>query len=95
MRDFLTELEELRFGAGDRTCRQLIWHIYERTNLLGLFGAMDGGRSGRAACSPSMPLAGRLEEAGCRSLFQFLLRLERMRQTGGLSLSAPGREGAV
>ena len=92
-RDFLTELEELRFGAGDRTCRQLIWHIYERTNLLGLFGAMDGGQERQGRLLTLYALAGRLEEAGCRSLFQFLLRLERMRQTGGLSLSAPGREG--
>ena len=89
-RDFLTELEELRFGAGDRTCRQLIWHIYERTNLLGLFGAMDGGQERQGRLLTLYALAGRLEEAGCRSLFQFLLRLERMRQTGGLSLSAPG-----
>ena len=26
-REFLDELERLRFGAGDMTCRQLIWHI--------------------------------------------------------------------
>lgn len=92
-RDFLTELEELRFGAGDRTCRQLTWHIYERTNLLGLFGAMGRGQERQGRLLTLYALAGRLEEAGCRSLFQFLLRLERMRQTGGLSLSAPGREG--
>ena len=46
-RRFLQDLEELRFGAGERTCRQLIWHIYEKTNILGLFGAMEGGAERR------------------------------------------------
>ncbi len=54
---------------------------------------MDGGQERQGRLLTLYALAGRLEEAGCRSLFQFLLRLERMRQTGGLSLSAPGREG--
>ena len=82
-RDFLTELEELRFGAGERTCRQLIWHIYEKTNLLGLFGAMPGGQERQDNLLALYALAGQLEDSGCRSLFQFLLRLERLRQTGG------------
>ena len=93
-RDFLTELEELRFGAGERTCRQLIWHIYEKTNLLGLFGAMPGGQERQDNLLALYALAGQLEDSGCRSLFQFLLRLERLRQTGAkLPSSGSGREG--
>ena len=79
-RAFLQELSQLRFGAGDRTCRQLIWHIYERTNLLGLFGAMDGGETRQNNLLTLYALAGRMEESGCRTLFQFLLRLERLRE---------------
>ena len=93
-RDFLEELAELRFGAGDKTCRELIWHVYQRTNLLGIFGAMDGGQERQDNLLALYTLAGQLEEGGCRSLFQFLLRLERLRQTGArLPVSGAGREG--
>ena len=93
-RAFLEELAELRFGAGDRTCRELIWHVYERTNLLGIFGAMDGGRERQDNLLALYSLASQLEESGCRSLFQFLLRLERLRETGArLSAGGAGREG--
>jgi ATP-dependent helicase/nuclease subunit A len=93
---FLDELEQLRFGAGDKTCRQLIWHIYERTNLLGLFGAMDGGQARQNNLLALYNLAGQLEESGCRSLFQFLLRLDRLRQLGSkLPLPAAGQGGGV
>ena len=94
-RDFLDHLEELRFGAGDRTCRQLMWHIFEKTNLLGVFGAMEGGGERQGNLLSLYALAGQLEDSGCRTLFQFLLRLERLRSTGsrlGASAGA-GREG--
>ena len=88
--DFLHELEELRFGAGDRTCRQLIWHIYEKTNILGLFGAMPGGEERQNNLLTLYALAGQMEDGGCRSLFQFLLRLERLRDTGAKLTAAGG-----
>ncbi len=93
-RTFIEELAELRFGAGDKTCRQLIWHIYEKTNLLGIFGAMDGGRERQDNLLSLYALAGQMEEAGCRSLFQFLRRLDRLRgMKANLTVSASGREG--
>ncbi|MEA4933930.1 MAG: 3'-5' exonuclease, partial [Lawsonibacter sp.] len=93
-RNFLEGLAELRFGAGDKTCRQLIWHIYEKTNLLGVFGAMDGGRERQDNLLSLYALAGQMEEAGCRSLFQFLRRLERLKEMNAkISSAGPGREG--
>ncbi len=94
-RDFLSQLEELRFGAGDRTCRQLMWHIFERTNLLGVFGAMEGGGERQSNLLALYALAGQLENSGCRTLFQFLLRLDRLRETGARLGVSPGsgREG--
>ncbi len=95
-RAFLDELEGLRFGAGERTCRELVWHVYETTNLLGLFGAMDGGEQRQNNLLALYALAGQLEQSGCRTLFQFLLRLDRMREMGEkLSLAAPGQGGGV
>ncbi len=92
-RAFLEELAQLRFGAGDKTCRQLIWHIYEKTNLLGLFGAMDGGEVRQNNLLALYTLAGQLEGAGCRSLFQFLLRLERLRELGSALTPAAATQG--
>ena len=94
-RDFLSHLEELRFGAGDRTCRQLMWHMFEKTNLLGIFGAMEDGGTRQSNLLSLYALAGQLEDSGCRTLFQFLLRLERLRSTGSRlgTTSGNGREG--
>ena len=87
---FLNQLEELRFGAGDCTCRQLIWHIYEKTNLLGIFGAMEGGAERQSNLLALYALAGQLEDSGCRTLFQFLLRLDRLRNAGSKLGAVPG-----
>ena len=92
-RRFLQDLEELRFGAGERTCRQLIWHIYEKTNILGLFGAMEGGAERRDNLLCLYALAGQLEDGGCRSLFSFLLRLQRLREMGSRFPAPGGGEG--
>ena len=92
---FLENLEELRFGAGDRSCRQLMWHIYEKTNLLGVFGAMEGGGTRQDNLLALYALAGQLEDGGCRTLFQFLLRLDRLRKCGSNlgAAAGNGREG--
>lgn len=88
---FLRELEDLRFQSGDRSARELIWHIYEKTNLLGLFGSMDGGEIRQSNLLSLYALAGRLEAGGCRSLFQFLTRVERMRATK-TKMNLPGED---
>lgn len=80
--DVIQELEQLRFGAGDRTCSQLIWHIYEQTNLLGLFSVMPGGEERRARLLTLYEFARQQEGAGCRTVFEFLLRLDRLRANG-------------
>ncbi len=90
--DFLEELDRLRFGAGERTCSQLVWHIYEQTNLLGLASAMPGGEERRAHLLALYELARQQEGAGCRTLFEFLLRLERLRANGHKFGSGPARQ---
>ncbi len=89
-------LEELRFGGADMTCSQLIWHIYEQSNLLGLFGAMEGGEGRRDHLLTLHALATALESSGCRTLFDFLLRLDKLRETGGrVNAPAPQGEGVT
>lgn len=89
---FLEELELLRFGAGDRTCSQLVWHIYEQTNLPGLVSAMEGGEERRGHLMALYELARQQEGAGCRTLFEFLLRLDRLRANGHKFASGSARE---
>jgi len=55
---------------------------------------MEGGEERRGDLLSLYALAGQWEDAGCRSLFQFLLRLDRLRDSGArLTASPPGREG--
>jgi len=91
---FLEELAQLRFGAGDKSSHQLIWHIYERTNLLGLFGAMPGGQERQSNLLTLYELARKFEGAGHRGLFSFLSHLTRLRDAG-VRITSPvsGREG--
>ncbi|MCI9156232.1 MAG: helicase-exonuclease AddAB subunit AddA [Lawsonibacter sp.] len=91
--NFLDQLEQLRDRAGDRTCRQLIWHIFEKTNLLGVFGAMEGGGERQSNLLSLYALAGQMEDSGCRTLFQFLLRLNRLKNAGSKLGAASGGRG--
>ena len=92
--DFLAQLEDMRAGARDMTAGELVWHIYEKTNILGIFGAMENGAIRQENLLSLYSLAQQMESSGCRTLFQFLLRLERLEQNGGkLKGASSGVEG--
>ena len=92
--DFLKELEELRFGAGDMSCYQLLWRLYDRSNLMGVFGAMSNGEERQANLLLLTELARRFEGAGHKGLYGFLSHLTRLREKGErISAPDPGREG--
>ena len=92
--DFLTQLGQLRAGGVDMTAGQLIWHVYEKTNLLGIFGAMENGSARQENLLSLYSLAQQMESSGCRTLFQFLLRLDRLQQSGGkIKTAGSGVEG--
>ena len=44
---FLADLQELRFLAPDMSVHRLLWHLYNRWNMLGVFGAMEDGEARR------------------------------------------------
>lgn len=91
---FLAELGALRFGAGDKNSYELLWEIYDRTNLLGVFGAMDEGETRQGNLLALCELARRFEGAGHKGLFGFLTYLTRLREKGDkLTVPQPGREG--
>ncbi len=93
--EFLAALEALRFGAGDKSACQLIWEIYEKTGLLGIFGAMTDGGGRQNRLLSLYELAKDCESTGHVSLFQFLTYLDHLRE-GGVKppVAAAGRESA-
>ena len=93
---FLRELEEFRRRAGDESCSDLLWRVYDRANLLGVYGAMDEGETRRGNLLMLAQLAREFEAAGHRGLFGFLAYLQRLRENGGkLTLPAAGGNGGV
>ena len=68
-RAFLAELDELRFGAGELSSHELLWQLYDRTNLLGVFGAMERGEERQSNLLTLAELARRFEGAGHKGLF--------------------------
>ena len=93
-RAFLAELEELRDRAADMSCRALLWDLYDRTNLLGVFSAMGDGETRRGNLLALAECARQFEEAGHKGLFGFLSYLDRVRRQGGsFAVQGPGGEG--
>ena len=91
---FLQTLEGLRLEAGEYSCHQFLWKLYDQTNLMGLYGAMDGGEERQANLLTLAELARRFETGGHRGLFPFLTYLARLRESGNrIAVSAPGQTG--
>ena len=93
-RAFLAELEDLRARAGEGSSYELLWHIYDTADLLGVFGAMGEGETRQGNLLALAELARQFEGAGHKGLFRFLTYLTRLRENGGrLIPPAPGRGG--
>ncbi len=92
-RTFLEQLAQLRFEAVDRDSRQLLWHIYEKTDLLALFAAMEGGEERQGNLTALAELAGQFEAAGHKGLFGFLSQIRSLR-SGGESVTGTAALGS-
>lgn len=77
-REFLTTLSDLRRSGRDMSVHRLIWHIYNRLNVLGVFGAMDDGAARRENLIALSQHAERFESSGYRGLFAFVTQLRRL-----------------
>ena len=82
-RRFLEELSALRRDCGERKTHELLWRIYEETNLVGLCAALGDGRRRKENLTALYELARSCEESGNGGLFGFLTYLDRMRKAGG------------
>ncbi len=88
--DFLQNLEELRSLARDLSVHRLIWRLYNRLNVLGVFGAMAGGVRRRENLIALYEHARNFESAGYKGLFAFVTHLRRLLENGEQPLTASG-----
>lgn len=80
--EFLSVLSRFRRWAVDESCDRLIWKIYDETNLLGIFSAMDEGAARRGNLLLLAQLARDFEGGGHRGLYSFLNYLQRLEEQG-------------
>ena len=76
--DFLTLLESLREQARDLTVDKLLFAVYNRCNVLGIFGAMPGGTDRRGRLTAFYDYARQMVGAGRLRLFDFVTYLRRL-----------------
>ena len=79
---FLETLGSLRQAARDMSVHQLIWHIYNTLNVLGIFGAMDQGAQRRENLIALGRHAESFESSGYRGLFAFVTQLRQLLEEG-------------
>ena len=79
---FLEVLSGLRLLACDVTVHRLLWHLYNRLNVLGVFGAMEDGQRRRENLIALAEQAQKLEGSGCRGLFAFIRRITGLLESG-------------
>ncbi len=78
---FLNQLEELRHFAANHRISELIWSIYEQTNLLEIMTALPNGKQRRVNLEALYERASSYESAGFKGLYQFINFIERMRRS--------------
>ena len=92
-RAFVQRLGQLRLFAQGMSVERLLWHIYNSWNVLGIFGAMDGGARRRENLMALTEHAAQFESSGYRGLFAFMTQLHRLEQSGRLPQTRSGASG--
>lgn len=90
---FVSELSELRAIAPDYSVHRLIWHVYNRFGVLGVFGAMEDGKERRENLTAFYEYARKYESEGYRGLFRFVSHLEKLIECGQQPSPAAKRAG--
>lgn len=82
-RAFLEELHAFRDAAPDLPADRLLWHVYNKTGLLGIMGALPGGQARRDNLVRLAQLAGRCEANGYKGVFGFMRYIRQLIELGG------------
>ena len=89
-RAFLEQLSLLRDEAKDLSVHSLLWRLFDRLNVLGVFGAMEGGERRRENLITLCEYARTFEQSGYRGLFAFVSQLRRLLENGEQPVVATG-----
>lgn len=74
-------MEELREIATNSRISELIWSIYEKTNLLEIMTSLPNGEQRRVNLEALYERANSYESAGFKGLYQFINFIERIRRS--------------
>lgn len=77
---FLNQLENLRDFATTHRISELVWEVYERTNLLEIMTAMPNGEQRRVNLEALYERSSQFESAGFKGLYQFITFINRVRE---------------
>lgn len=89
-RDFCRKLGALRTRSKDMSVHRLLWHLYNTFNILGVFGAMNGGAQRRENLIALYEHAKSFEQAGYKGLFSFVSHLRFLLENGEQIAGAVG-----
>lgn len=79
VKEFLNQLATLRNFSRTHRISELIWSVYERTNLLEIMTALPNGEQRRVNLQSLYERASSYESAGFKGLYQFIAFINRMR----------------
>lgn len=82
-RAFLSELSALRSLSRGMSASELIWEVYNRTNALGMFGALPYGEERQRNLIEFYKCAGAFESSGYFGLYRFISHIARLAERGG------------
>lgn len=81
-RAFLNELESFRRIAPDMPADRFLWHVYNKTDMLAVMGALRGGDKRRQNLMKLADLAVRSQANGYKGLFGFMTLVRRLIENG-------------
>ncbi|MCH5210497.1 MAG: helicase-exonuclease AddAB subunit AddA [Oscillospiraceae bacterium] len=77
-RRFINDIDRWRGYVKIKPIAQLIWTLYEETNIYDFMGALEGGEEAQANLKLLYERAKRYEESGFKGIFNFIRYIERM-----------------
>ena len=82
VRQFMATLEQLRELAQEEPADRLLWQMYDRLHILGVFGAMEDGELRRSRLLNLCAYAEKLAETGRITVFELTEYLRSLMQQG-------------
>ncbi|SHH95285.1 DNA helicase/exodeoxyribonuclease V, subunit A [Sporobacter termitidis DSM 10068] len=81
-RAFLDALASFRLIAPDMPADRFIWHVFNKTDMLAVMGALRGGGGRRSNLMRLVELAVRCEAGGYKGLFGFMTLVRKLMEKG-------------